>query len=379
MIQMMKYKVLFLLLSLLGLGLLVPAGRAFAGVGHPGLVERYYKAQVSNIETDHTADEAQNDNIIVTLDVRNGDKQGQQVTALWSGDIAQSRGFDVAKGDNLIVSCTTYEGQENCVIVERQRTAALIWLGVLFLAAVWGVTKKQGVKAVIAMGIGLAVILFVIVPLILKGVSPFLVTMVGGLVILVPSIYLSHGFTTKSHIALVSIVLAAVVIAVLSLIFSNAMQLTGYVSEESNYIDAAINLRAILLSGILLGALGVIDDIAVTQVAIVNELHHSNSRLSAFALFKRGIQVGKDHIGSVINTLFLAYAGVSLPLIILTQQNQLPFFVAINQEVVATEIMRTLVGTIGLILVVPLTTYIAAELITRYPHRFPAGEHHHVH
>lgn len=335
----------------------------------------YYKAKVTRITP--TSTEGQSDTVAVTLTIAEGTRTGNEVVAFWSNDQQRSRSFRITEGQSLIISCATVDTHENCDIMEQQRTKGLISLLILFLVVVWLVTKRNGLKAIGAMLIGLLVILFVIIPLILKGWPPLTITILAGAVILIPSIYLSHGFNTKSHIALIGIGVAVCVIGILSLLFSDALALMGSTGEETNYLNPAINLRAILLSAILLGALGVVDDIAMTQVSIVNELYHSNKKLTTGSLFIRAMEVGKDHVASVVNTLFLAYAGVSLPLLILMQQNDLPFWVAINYEPLATEVMRTVVGTIGLILVVPLTTYIAAQAITRYPEKFPAEAHHH--
>jgi uncharacterized membrane protein len=337
----------------------------------------YYSGAVTKITPQENAVDPSipGDTVAVELKLQNG----KTVTAPWSNNPEVSRSFIVKEGDKVVAMCTTVNNQESCDIMERQRTSGLVWLLAVFLAVIWFVTRKQGLRAAGTMILGLGVILFVIIPLILKGWSPLLVTVVGGIAILVPTIYLSHGFNTKSHIALGSILIAVLGIGILSLIFSNVLHLTGFTGEETNYLSQNINLRAVLLSAILLGALGVIDDIAMTQVSIVNELYHSNRNLSSLALFTRAMSVGQDHIASVINTLFLAYASVSLPLLILIAHNELPFFVALQQEPIATEIMRTLVGTIGLVLVVPLTTYIASQAISRYPERFPAEQHHHFH
>lgn len=316
---------------------------------------------------------------VVTMRVNGTQDKGKTIEALWSNNDQTTRNFKVKSGDKLIATCTTIENQESCSIVSQQRNTGLVLLLLLFIGATWAVTRTHGLRAILSMVIGLAVILFAIVPLIVRGYPPLIVTLLGGITIIVPTLYISHGYKMKSHIALGSIFTMTIVIGILSLIFSHTLQLMGMGSEEALYLSRDINLQSVLLSAILLGTLGVIDDLALTQISIINELYHSNPQLSAASLYRRAMKIGQDHISSVINTLFLAYAGVSLPLLILIQQSQLPAFVALQQEQIATEIMRTIVGTIGLILVVPLSSYITARVIVRYPHKFPAEAHHHHH
>ncbi|HEY1074325.1 MAG TPA: YibE/F family protein [Patescibacteria group bacterium] len=343
----------------------------------------FYSVKVTNVSPYTPSTELEtlesSDAILISMQVTGGKDKGKFIDALWSNNDQTTRNFDVHSGDTLIATCTLIDKQENCSIVSQQRSTGLILLVILFCIVTWAVTRIHGLRAILSMIIGLAVILFAIVPLIVKGYSPLMVTILGGIIIIVPSLYISHGYKMKSHIALGSIFAMTVVIGLLSLGFSHLLQLIGTGTEEALYLSRDINLQSVLLSAILLGTLGVIDDLALTQISIINELYHSNPSLSASSLYHRAMKIGQDHISSVINTLFLAYAGVSLPLLILIQQSELPAFVALQQEQIATEIMRTIIGTIGLILVVPLASYITAQLIIRKPEKFPAEAHHHSH
>lgn len=345
----------------------------------PAIVEqKFYHAVVTGVTTENSGEESNGGTVNVELGLTDKPRRDTKVTALWSND-PTSRNFLVHKGDRVIVSCTILENEETCDIVSRDRSRALGAIFALFLATIWFISRKQGIKALLAMGLSIVIISAVIIPLILNGWSPFIVSLVGGLLILIPSIYITHGLTYKSHTALLAIGVASIIIVILAAFFTGQLQLMGMGSDESLYLNPSINLSGVLLSSILLGTLGVIDDLAFTQVSIVNELYHSNSKLSGRALFLRAMQVGHDHIASVINTLFLAYVGVALPLLILIQQNDIPIGIAIQQEALATEIMRTLIGTIGLLFVVPLATWLAARFILAHPSRFPALDHHHLH
>lgn len=341
--------------------------------------QTYYRATVINLE-EQIDEESGSAHSNVILKISDEPRTGEVVSALWSNDTTTTRNFRVATGDNLIISCISQgEEEESCSIVSQQRTKPLVVLLGIFILVIWFITRQQGIRAILAMAIGLGIILWGIVPAIIAGYSPLLVSLLGGILIIVPTLYMSHGFRAKSHIALLSIAAMTLVIGVLAYVFSHSLQLIGMNSEETLYLERNIHLPQVLLGAIILGTLGAVDDLALTQISIVNELYHSNKSLSSTSLYQRAMRIGQDHIASVINTLFLAYVGVSLPLLLLMEQTQLPAFVAIQQEQVATEILRTAVGTIGLILVVPLATYLASLIITRSPHLFPTEDHHHSH
>lgn len=203
-----------------------------------------------------------------------------------------------------------------------------------------------------------------LLPSILQGNDPVLIMLLGSLLIIPITFYISHGINKKTTIAIVSTFLTLVITAALSYSFVILAKLTGFNAEESVYLQAQgfnVNMRSILLAGIILGAMGVLDDITISQVSIVETLRKSNKSLSKWDLYKHAMNVGRDHISSLVNTLFLVYAGAALPLFLLFYGNGLRTELVINQEVVATEIVRTLVSSIGIILAVPLASYIAAH------------------
>jgi uncharacterized membrane protein len=180
--------------------------------------------------------------------------------------------------------------------------------------------------------------------------------------------YLSHGFNKKTHVAIVGTIISLIITGVLAAVFVNISKLTGYASEEAGFLQSeiggTINMKGVLLAGIIIGTLGVLDDITVSQSAIVYQLKKANKKLGFRQLFSRAMKVGHDHISSLINTLVLVYAGVAMPLLLLFVNNPRPFSEVINYEIIADEIVRTLVGSIGLITAVPITTVLAALWIS---------------
>jgi uncharacterized membrane protein len=174
----------------------------------------------------------------------------------------------------------------------------------------------------------------------------------------------THGCNPRSTIAFFGTLSAVIMTGVIALISTNTMRMTGFSSDASVYLNFATNgsldLSGLLLGSIIIGILGVLDDVSITQASVVQELKSANPTFKFADLYNRAIKVGKDHIGSLVNTLALAYVGVSLPLILLYAQADSSFWQTLNQEVVAVELLRIIVGSIGLILAVPATTAVAA-------------------
>lgn len=248
-----------------------------------------------------------------------------------------------------------------------QRTTPLLGLVLLFVAAVVAVGRWQGVRALAGLvGSGLVLVAFV-VPALLRDQNAVLVALTGTVVIAFLALYLAHGVNTTTTVALAGTLVSLVVIVVLALVTAELTHLSGLADAEAQALRvtaAALDLRGLLVAGIVVGALGVLDDVTVTQVSTVAALRRANPGLSRPALYREAIIVGRDHVASTVNTLVLAYAGAALPLLLLFSQGGRPVGRILTSEVVAVEIVRMLVGSIGLILSVPITTALAAAVVT---------------
>lgn len=270
-------------------------------------------------------------------------------------------------GDRVLVEKLEGLGsEERFYIADYERTQPLIWLAIIFVALVVLVAQVKGVFSLLGMMISLLVIVKFVLPRILTGASPVGVVIQACLILLPVTFYFSHGFNRKTTVALAGTFLALVATAWLSSLFMDLAHLTGFASEEAAFLQVAqqeLNIRGLLLAGMIVGVLGVLDDVTVSQAAIVDQLHQANSKLKGGRLFRQAMAVGRDHIGSMVNTLVLVYAGASLPLLLLFHESASRFSVLVSFEVVAEEIVRTLVGSIGLILAVPLTTFLAVYSI----------------
>lgn len=240
--------------------------------------------------------------------------------------------------------------------------------GFFFLLTVV-LARMQGFRAFLGLLLSFLIISFFIVPFILKGWNPLWVCLFGAVGISSVTVYIAHGFHVRTSIAFVSMLITLAFAALLSWIFVISSKLFGLGTEEAFFLQTApevvINLRGLLLGGILVGTLGVLDDITTAQAATVEEIHKANATLGFSELYARGISVGKEHIVSLVNTLVLAYTGASFPLVLLFSLYKKPMWTTLNSEMIAEEIIRMLVGSIALMIAVPITTFLAAYIFGR--------------
>lgn len=257
------------------------------------------------------------------------------------------------------------------------RTRPLALLFGLFVGVTLLVSGVKGARSLLGLAISLAVILSFILPQILAGRDPIWVSVVGSAILLSTTLYLVHGWSVKTHAAVLGTLIALVLAALLAHVFLDVTRLTGFGSEEAMFLTqlsgADIQIRGLLLGGIIIGTLGVLDDLSISQSAAIQELRRADPGLAWRAFFRRGMNIGRDHIAATVNTLVLAYVGASLPLLLLFLLSDQPVVHLISRELVAEEIVRTLVGSLGLITAVPLSTALAAWLAV-WQSVAPAGE-----
>jgi uncharacterized membrane protein len=297
--------------------------------------------------------------------VESGSLAGQEVT-VEEGTvnlISQERLFHV--GDRVYLERTVGPDGDRFYVSDYVRTGPLLWIGVLFVGLVVLVGRGKGTRSIVGTLFSLGVIFAFILPLILAGRDPVGVSIAGSVVLLAVSTYLVYGWNPKAHAAVVGMMVSLVLTGVLAWLFVGWSRLTG-LSEEAGFLVMAlgpnINLQGLVLGGIIIGSLGVLDDICVGQASAVFELVNANRDLSWHELFRSSLNIGRDHIAAMVNTLLLAYVGASMPLMLAFTIYQEPLWRRINREPIAEEIVRTLVGSVGLILAVPITGLIASIL-----------------
>ncbi|MFD6261594.1 YibE/F family protein [Micromonospora chalcea] len=261
-------------------------------------------------------------------------------------------------------------------IAEHQRGTPLIWLLVLFAAAIVAFGRWRGLAALGGLVASFAILLGFVLPGIGGGQPPLLVAIVGAALIMFVVLYLTHGVTAQTSVAVLGTLGSLVITGVLGLLATSATHLTGFGSEDATTLSmfrADVDLHGLLLAGIIIGSLGVLDDVTVTQAATVTELAHANPGLSRRQLYRAATRVGRAHIASTVNTIVLAYAGASLPLLLLLVADSRPVSQILTSEFLAQEIVRSAVATLGLIAAVPLTTALAA-VVTTAGRRAPGAE-----
>lgn len=301
------------------------------------------------------------------ITITKGNLKGKTIT-IENGTLLMSNIQRYYEGDELVINKSKdIDGNDVFYIADYVRRSSLTWLFFLFMVLTIIIGGWQGVTSLIGMALSFVVIFIYILPAIVSGHDPVQVAIIGSLIIIPVTFFLSHGVNKKTGIAIGGTLISLCITGWLAKVFVNASKLTGFASEEAGFLQAynpgLINMKGLLLAGIIIGVLGVLDDITISQSAIVQELKKANSKLNAGELFIRAMAVGKDHIASMVNTLVLVYTGAALPLLLLFINSPRPFLEIINYELIADEIVRTLVGSIGLISAVPITTFIAAIIV----------------
>jgi uncharacterized membrane protein len=261
-------------------------------------------------------------------------------------------------------------GETVFIVTDRIRSNSLIFLFLLYALAIIGLAKFKGFKSLIGLFLSFLVVIKFIVPQILAGGNPLLISIIGSVGIVSVTLYLIYGVKKQTTVSLVSTLLSLFLTGILAVLATKLTKLTGLGSEEAMFLQISqqsiASMKGLLLGGIMIGALGVIDDITITQSAIVFELKKANPKLSVKQLYKRGLRVGQDHIASMTNTLVLAYTGASLPLFLLFYSNQMiPSWVVMNSEIIVEELVSTLIGSLGLVASVPIATYLAALVVSK--------------
>jgi uncharacterized membrane protein len=284
------------------------------------------------------------------------------------GAIEQSLPGTIDAGDGITVTYfDDVDGTRIYALYDFQREAPLLVLGALFVGAVVVLGRWRGVGAIAGLAASMLVIVMFALPAILDGSSAVLVAVVTAAVIAFLALFLAHGFEPATAVALIATLASLVLTALLAWIFVGASNLTGSTDDASvllSGLSSGIDVRGILLAGIVIGSLGVLDDVTVTQVSAVWQLKSVQPDLSVAQLMRPALRIGRDHISSTVNTLFLAYAGTSLPLLLLFVEAQQGLFDVSTREIVATEIVRTLVGSVGLVASVPIATWLAATVVS---------------
>jgi len=362
-----------LLLTLAGLVWLWPTGEgrdaAIQQADRVGLVTERLEAEVVSVSDgpcSYSTPDNEQDCRVITVEPKNGPDEGAVIQLAEFS--LEEFGFapEVSPGDAVILG---YEdGTDFYFYADRERRGTLLVLAALFAVVVIALGRGRGALALAAMVLTIVVLIGFVAPSVLDGNDPVVVALVAASAIAFVSLYLTHGFTPTTTVALVGTLSALTLTLAISWIFFELASFTGLATEEGITLPIIIDdldLSALLLGGAMIGALGALDDVTVTQVATVAELKHRSPALSTTELISSGIRVGREHIAATVNTLLLAYVGASMPLLLLFSVSNQSLDIVANSELIAVEIVRTLCGSMGLVAAVPLTTAMAAVLVSR--------------
>ncbi len=295
-----------------------------------------------------------------TVHISDGPGRSQTVTV----ELPQGPGApEVHGGDKVVLFHIpdAPQGSDQYAIMDHQRGQPMVWMLALAAAVIVAFGRWRGLTAILGLAVSFAVLLVFVIPAILGGEPPLLVAIVGASAIMFAVLYLTHGVNVHTSVAILGTLASLVLTGVLGAVFTATTQLTGFGTEESFYLSIQqgnVDLRGLLLAGIIIGALGVLDDVTVTQASTVAEL--SRGHTSRLELYRAATRVGRAHVASAVNTIVLAYAGASLPLLLLVAAGGRDVSDLLTSQFLAQEIVRSAVGTIGLVAAVPITTALAA-------------------
>lgn len=271
------------------------------------------------------------------------------------------------RGDKvMVIEYPETEQYESYYIIQDYDRRSQLWiLFACFATLLILINRTKGVLSLLSLGFSFLVIFKLLIPLLLAGLNPLACTFLAMLLLVPAQFYLSHGINSKSTIAMLGTLLSLAATSLLAIFFTRFTLLSGLASEETAFLKTGLyenlDFKGLLLAGIIISLLGVLDDVSITQASVVQELKKSKKEWGWREVYGRAMNVGRDHISSVVNTLILVYAGASLPLLILLMTAPESLGMTLNLEFLAEELVRTLVGSMGLILTVPITSFIAAK------------------
>lgn len=297
------------------------------------------------------------------VEVHDGSLRGANITVPYE---ASRQNTPVNVGDAVLLENSPQATALN--FYDRYRIPGLVILVSAFVLVVLLIGRRKGLRSVVALLASMMVIGYVLVPLIIAGFDAFWASIFSSIIIAILTVLISQGVTRRAGIILLSMGIILLLIALAAALIVPAMGLTGYVDDETMYIgslDVQISLSGLVAGGIILASLGALDDIVMTQTATVAEIMKANRSLSPRRIFMKASRVGAEHIASLVNTLALVYAGAALPLIVIYAVNNSDAFTVLNSELIATEIVRTVIISIGLVVAVPVSTALSVKLFTK--------------
>ncbi len=363
----------YLLVALAFFALFIPGGPVFAQnaevqntVATPILDETGGYGSRDVVATVQSVTSANTDDGMTQYILTARGDDGVTYTVHTAMSFSEGMHYTLTPGDRVILAVIeNTDGTATAYLSDAVRGKGILWAFVIFAGVTIAVGRWRGVYALAGFALTIGILVWFVFPHVLGGSNPVLIAIIAGVAILAVNLFLSHGFTRNATIALASTTVGVVLAWAVGALFVYMTKLSGLSAEESVFlywqVGGVTAPAGLLLAGIILGTVGVLDDVAITQCETIAELKAANPELGSRTLFLRAMRVGRHHIASTVNTLVLAYAGSALPLfLIFRADDSVSFWRFINTEAVAEEIVRTLAGTTALVLIVPLATFLAA-------------------
>ena len=308
---------------------------------------------------------------LAEVEIMEGEFLGTRVFMDFGKNQIVPEDYVLSTGDEILVSVgvSLVDNTTDAYFIDFVRGRAILLIFAIFVVIAFLVGSWTGLRSLLGMLVGLGVIVLFIIPQIAGGANPVLISIIGSIIFLGLSLYLVYGWKAMTHAAVISMALALSITGLLSFLFIRLARLTGFGNEDMMFLmqqsQIPIDMRGILLAGIIIGSLGVLDDLVVGQSSSVFQLHAANPALQFKELFARAMTIGRDHVSASVNTLVLAYAGESLPMLLLFSITNVNLGMAINVSYIAEEIVRAMAGTIGLFISIPIATALACFWVTR--------------
>ena len=337
-------------------------------ISSPQFEESFYRAEIIAIDgplSDSIVDvNVQSPDQTLQLRLLEGPDEGAALQVPYGAPPGVGEPAFLEVGDRVVVVKTTYDGESSYRFFERYRLNSLWILLAIFVVVTVAVSGRKGISSLLGLAFTLLVLVLWVVPKIVAGANPVLVSFIGAVVIASCSLFIAHGFHRRTLLSVVSTLMTLVLAFAFAFFAVSLSHLFGLGSDAAVDITmsnlSTIDLRGLLLGAIVIGVLGVLDDVTTTQTATVEELHKADPRFGFVELYRRASEVGKEHIVSLVNTLVIAYAGASFPIFLFIVTATQPLWVILNNEFMAEEIVRSLVGSTTLIFAVPISTALAA-------------------
>ncbi len=328
--------------------------------------DQYYVGTV--LKSRMATDSQMQPTLMTTVKISSGDEAGNILDI--SHGYSKNSDSEIMKGEQVVIAKNQVMGEISYYLADKYRLPEIAFIAALFVGLVLYFGRLRGLTSMIGLTFSIFVLIGFTIPQIIANHNPLTICLISAFVIAVVSIYLAHGFNKRTSIAVAGTLLTLALSVLLASFFVHLTQLTGSGTEETFYLQTeasqpSFDFQGLLLGGIIISLLGILDDVTTGQASTIDEIAKADPSLSFTELYKRGLSVGREHIASLVNTLVLVYAGASLPLFLILAAYPDPLWYTMNSEFLAEEIVRTLTGSIALVLAVPITNFLAAYFLRK--------------